>query len=123
VSSAGLVTAGNKGTAKVTAGLNGLSATASVTVGKNGGGKPHFVSGASSLTLTLAADADGHPAVILTLSGVPGTLCELQATTNLVDWVTIHEVTLSDAPTSLIDPEAGSSAARFYRVQSGGTLE
>lgn len=56
------------------------------------------------------ADADGR--FTLTVSGVPGYQYVIQASTNLVDWVSVKTNT---APFTFVDTNAGQFNRRFYR--------
>jgi hypothetical protein len=64
----------------------------------------------AAATLAMAAHAKNQFG--LSLSGVPGYQYEVQASTNLVDWVPIQT---NVAPFLFIDPDAGKFQQRFYR--------
>ena len=48
-----------------------------------------------------------------TVSGVPGTQCVIQASTNLVNWVAVQTNTV---PFTLVDTNASSFGQRFFRA-------
>jgi hypothetical protein len=50
------------------------------------------------------------------LSGPSGQACLLQASTNLVDWVTLSTNVLGSAPLPLVDATAPAGKCRFYRL-------
>jgi hypothetical protein len=52
----------------------------------------------------------------LLLSGPPGQACKLQASTNLVDWVTLSTNVLGNAPLPVVDATAPGGECRFYRL-------
>jgi hypothetical protein len=91
------------------------SGTYSVAVSDGGG---TTISGPVILTVYLTAAATlamaAHPAgqFDLSVSGVPGYRYEVQASTNLVDWVPVQTNT---APFLFIDSDAGKFKQRFYR--------
>jgi hypothetical protein len=55
----------------------------------------------------------------LTMSAVPGQIYELQASTNLVDWVSVNTVTADAAGTiQVLDAGAKDCPQRFYRAMT-----
>lgn len=54
--------------------------------------------------------------VQLMLSGTQGQACQLQVSTNLVDWVTVSTNVISDAPVPVLDATAPAGNCRFYRL-------
>ena len=52
----------------------------------------------------------------LLLSGPAGETCRLQASTNLVDWVTLSTHVLGSAPLPVVDATAPTGKCRFYRL-------
>ncbi len=52
----------------------------------------------------------------LMLSGPPGQTCQLEASTNLVDWVTLSTNVLGSAPLPVVDPVAPAGKCRYYRL-------
>ena len=52
----------------------------------------------------------------LLLSGPEGQTCLLQASTNLVDWLTLSTNVLGSAPLPVLDASAPASQCRFYRL-------
>lgn len=64
-------------------------------------------------TLTVPIQAGGQFG--FTVSGVTGTQYVVQASTNLVNWVSLQTNT---APFNFVDPGAGSFQRRFYRTMS-----
>jgi hypothetical protein len=78
----------------------------------------HVTSAVAKLTVNAAGvSIDLYPG--LTIEGVVGTTCTIQAKTNLEDpdWVTVATVTLA-APTQVwYDPQPAREIKRFYRVE------
>ena len=52
----------------------------------------------------------------LMLSGPAGQTCRLEASTNLVDWVTLSTNVLGSAPLPVVDATAPGGKCRFYRL-------
>jgi hypothetical protein len=52
----------------------------------------------------------------LLISGMSGQVCRLQASTNLVDWVTLSTNVLDNAPLPIVDATAPGGKCRFYRL-------
>ena len=52
----------------------------------------------------------------LLLSGPAGETCRLQASTNLVDWVTLSTNVLGSAPLPVVDATAPTGKSRFYKL-------
>jgi hypothetical protein len=52
----------------------------------------------------------------LLVSGMSGQVCRLQASTNLVDWVTLSTNVLGNAPLPIVDATAPGGKCRFYRL-------
>ncbi len=74
-----------------------------------------FTNALPLLLTTSAAQLQGG-ALALQLSGMPGHLCVLQTSTNLVNWTPISTNFPSTTIINLSDPNAANFPARFYRV-------
>ena len=114
VNSSGLVTAMSSGYAWITASWGGITGLAGVTVTQTVA--PTSVSDVHPVTLQIARNPEGQGGVIVTLSGVPGTRCGLQVTTDLVHWESIFADVLSEEPLIFIDSNVSAPSIRFYRV-------
>jgi hypothetical protein len=65
----------------------------------------------AAATLTGAVQPGGK--FSLSVNGIPGHLYEVQASTNMIDWMPLHTNT---APFLFVDPDAGKFQQRFYRT-------
>lgn len=63
----------------------------------------------------LSQAANGQEILDLHVDGVPGVVCELQASTDLVGWTTVATAG-SDEPTDLQQTLEGPATSRFYRA-------
>jgi len=72
------------------------------------------------LSLRPAAAGNGQGSGMeLTISGPPGGTCQVQCAGQIPPpngWQTVASVTLSDAPTIWVDPDAAGASPRFYRA-------
>jgi len=59
--------------------------------------------------------ANGQENLDLHVDGVPGVVCELQASTDLVEWTTVATAG-SDVPTDYQETLEGNAVSRFYRA-------
>ncbi len=89
-----------------------------------------LVTNAAGLTASAAASLSVVPAPLrfqsatllpngelqMSLSGSPGQVYNIQASTNLLDWATISMVTISNSPQVFVDPSATNFNTRFYRA-------
>jgi len=55
-------------------------------------------------------------AISLTLSGTPGSVYQIEASSNLVDWVAVTNITCTNGLGNFTDMNAGSYSQRFYRA-------
>jgi hypothetical protein len=122
VSASGLVKAISKGRATIVTSFGGLTASASVSVvaKANPKGRPGFES--TLVSLSVAPGVGERTPVTLTLSGLPGTMCQVLASPDLIDWQPVFAATLSEHTISFTDPDCAASA-RFYRVASDTNAE
>jgi hypothetical protein len=95
------------------------SATISVVAKTTAKGRAEFAS--NPVSLSVARGTGGNAPVTLTLSGLPGAICQVVASPDLIEWQPVFAATLSDETISFTDPEW--APARFYRVESDGNAE
>jgi uncharacterized repeat protein (TIGR01451 family) len=69
----------------------------------------------AELRLQIDKPAVGPPQIKMT--GPAGRSAVLEASTNLIDWVTISSNELIGGSATVVDPEAGPNRQRFYRGQ------
>jgi hypothetical protein len=65
-------------------------------------------------TLNLVVSNPSAPA--LTLTGLANQSCQLQVSSNLMDWNFLTDVTITNGSTQVIDTNAMNAAARYYRA-------
>src|SRR6185503_19296073 len=72
------------------------------------------ITGTAELVLTIARVGSGSTE--LALQGTVGNTYLIEASTNLVDWVTVTNVLMTDSIMRFFDPAASTSNRRYYRA-------